>query len=135
MDGKPVRGWSLGAGRRERSADGRRPKVVKLRLSDEELLELQLAAANHGVSVQRYLMECEAVARAGGGETVTQRRESLSELVAMRRLLANLANNMNQIAAAANSGAEVREQAKGAIAAARRTTEKMYELIKALLPR
>ena len=52
------------------------------------------------VTVPRLLIEA---ALAGGGETPTQRRHAMVALFGLRRSLAGLATNVNQLAAHANA--------------------------------
>jgi hypothetical protein len=59
-----VRSFNVGAGRRERSTTGRRPEVVKLRLTEAERGELAAHAGRRGITVQRYLLECVAAVQA-----------------------------------------------------------------------
>ncbi len=63
-----------------------------------------LAEAQH-VSVPRLLVECALAVTPG--QTVTDRRDAIAELFALHRLLTSIANNVNQLARAVNSTAEV----------------------------
>lgn len=123
--------------RRDRSATGRRPAGVLIRLTDQERDALASRAAAQGISVQRYLLECAAAVEAGGGdlETKTQRDEFAKDLLSVRRLLANVANNANQVAKAANSGGLVgiQRQADASFAAARRASDRIYDLLDEVL--
>jgi hypothetical protein len=71
-------------------------KVVVTAPHEERVVEL---AAGQDVTVARLLVES---ALAGATETPSQRRRAMVELFAIRRLLANVANNVNQLARAAN---------------------------------
>jgi hypothetical protein len=71
-------------------------KVVVTALEEERVVEL---AAGQDVTVARLLVES---ALAGATETPSQRRRAMVELFAIRRLLANVANKVNQLARAAN---------------------------------
>jgi hypothetical protein len=66
----------------------------------EEEARLVALAEQQRVTVPRLLIEA---ALAGGGETPTQRRHALVALFALRRSLAGLATNVNQLAAQANA--------------------------------
>ena len=57
-------------------------------------------AEEQRVTVPRLLIE---TALAGGGETPTQRRHAMVALFGLRRSLAGLATNVNQLAAHANA--------------------------------
>lgn len=70
-------------------------------------------------------------------ETKTQRDEFVRDLMPVRRLLANVANNVDQVAKVANSGGLVgaQNQANASYAAARRALDRIYDLIDQILPR
>lgn len=130
-----ARSFNVGAGRRERSTAGRRPEVVKLRLTEAERAELAAHAAQRGITVQRYLLECVAAVQAGGTlETASDRREDMATLLGVRRLLANVANNVNQIARAANAGAlPMRGESAAAFNAAKRASDRIYDVVDGML--
>jgi hypothetical protein len=83
---------------------------------EEEARLAQLAEAQR-VSVPRLLVES---ALSGSGETPTQRREAMAELFAVRRLLAAVSNNVNQVARHANAGQEFPPDAAGVLVGVRR---------------
>jgi hypothetical protein len=95
-------GRSRGRARRERQAQPRGVEQ-KVRLSLEERRQLRERAADLGVSVPRLLVE----SALSGGETPTDRRAMIAELFEVRRLLATVANNVNQLAKVANTSGEV----------------------------
>jgi hypothetical protein len=64
---------------------------------------LRERAAELGVSVPRLLVE----SALSGVETSTDRRAMVVELFEVRRLLATVANNVNQLARVANTSGEV----------------------------
>lgn len=71
-----------------------------VRVTDMEEAQLRLRADDENVTIPRLLIER---ALADGGETPSQRREALVELFRVRRQLAGLATNVNQIAHAVNT--------------------------------
>jgi hypothetical protein len=77
---------------------------VKIRFNDAEYDVILARAAEARVSVQRYLVE-RAFTRTDSAHRVAPSAVT-AELAAVRRLLANLANNMNQVARQLNSGAD-----------------------------
>lgn len=81
-------------GGRERT--GRSHRVY---VSEEEAVRLTKLAAEQHVTVPRLLVE----SALSGAETPTQRRAAIAELFALRRSLAGMANNVNQLARAANT--------------------------------
>jgi hypothetical protein len=90
---------SRGAARRHR-VEGGRPHAVKVRFTDDEYAALSARAAASRVSIQRFLVE----------GALTPRRQVVvpaalnAELAGLHRLVANLANNINQIARKLNAG-------------------------------
>jgi hypothetical protein len=71
---------------------------MKIRFTDAEYDAIITRAADARVSVHRYVADGALAHRAGGNSAV------IAELLALRRLVANLANNTNQIARRLNSG-------------------------------
>lgn len=96
-----------------------------MRLLEEEHRALALLAADQGVSIPRLLVE--AARSTDREQSITQRRAAMMEMVAVRRLLAGVANNVNQIAKAANTGQldEVQERCAGEFAALRALSDKI----------
>lgn len=95
----------MGRRRRGRQAVPRRV-VQKVRLSEAEHRELQARAAALDVSVPKLMVE----AALDGRETPTERRLELATLFEIRRVLATVANNINQLARSANIAGQVSEQ-------------------------
>ena len=85
-----------------------------------------MLAEEQRVSVPRLLVES---ALSGGGETPTQRREALAELFAVHRLLAGMANNVNQIAKATNATGEVQADTAASLEALRRSSQRLDRVI------
>lgn len=98
----PRRG-RLGRRRRANVAGGRQHSHRVLVTPEEEARLVRLAESAR-VTVPRLLIEAALAVGAGGGETPTQRRDAMAELFAVRRLLAAVSNNVNQIARHANAG-------------------------------
>jgi Bacterial mobilisation protein (MobC) len=91
----------LGRTRRQRQTHPREAEQ-KVKLSLEEKEQLRERASKLGVSVPRLMVE----AALSGVETPAERRAWIAELFELRRLLATVANNVNQLAKTANiSGA------------------------------
>jgi hypothetical protein len=72
-------------------------------LSVEEQRRLRERAGELGVSVPRLMVE----AALSGAETPAERREWIAQLFELRRLLATVANNVNQLAKTANVSGEL----------------------------
>lgn len=82
-----------------------RSERVTVRVTSAERARLAARAEMVGTSVAGLLLEAGLEATAGG--RLVSGREAAGELLKLRRLLANLAGNMNQIAAKANAAAGV----------------------------
>jgi hypothetical protein len=88
------------ARRRRANAPGGRPHQHMVRVTDLEEAQLRLRADAENVTIPRLLIER---ALADGGETPSDRRDALVELFRVRRQLAGVATNFNQIAHAVNT--------------------------------
>src|ERR1044072_3603496 len=88
------------ARRRRANAPGGRPHQHMVRVTDLEEAQLRLRADAENVTIPRLLIER---ALADGGEPPSERRDALVELFRVRRQLAGLATNVNQIAHAVNT--------------------------------
>ena len=82
-----------------------REVIQKVKLTDEERDQLRARAAELGVSVPRLMVE----SALSGVDTPTDRRRLVAELFETRRLLATVANNVNQLAHSANISGQVHE--------------------------
>ena len=91
--------------RRRANYSGGRPHRHEVRVSPEEEAVLLELAEEQQVTVPRLLVES-ALAQ-GRGETASERRNAVAELFAVYRLLASVANNVNQIAHVANTNRQV----------------------------
>ena len=78
--------------------------IQKVKLTETERDELRARAGELGVSVPRLLVES---ALSGDSWTPSERRLQLAELFEVRRLLATVANNVNQLARSANISGQV----------------------------
>jgi Mobilization protein NikA len=96
-------------GRRRRGREaGSRRVFQQVRLNQAEHRELRERAAALGVSVPRLMVE----AALEGRQTPTERRNEIAALFEVRRLLATVANNVNQLARSANIAGQVSEQSR-----------------------
>ncbi|WP_430648107.1 plasmid mobilization protein [Agromyces sp. GXS1127] len=86
--------------RRNAPAGEKRDIVYRVGCTLEESTQLRARAVVRGVTVPRLLFEA---AMNEHVETSTDRKEAIAELFAVRRLLANIANNTNQLAKFANT--------------------------------
>ena len=87
------------------------------------------------MSVPKLLVDS---ALAGGTETAaenaTVRQALITELFGLHRLLANVANNVNQMTKALHSTGELPPQTGEVLAAARRSADKIDTVIDGLTP-
>jgi hypothetical protein len=94
----------VGRRRRARETVARRAQI-QVKATESERDQLRARAAQLGVSVPRLMVE--SALDGGGSLTATERREGMAELFEVRRLLATVANNVNQLARLANISGEV----------------------------
>jgi hypothetical protein len=91
-------------GRVNRSREHEPRRVYQqVTLTHEERDQLRERAGALGVSVPRLLVE----SALSGVETPAERRAWVAELFELRRLLATVANNVNQLAKVANTSGEL----------------------------
>lgn len=114
-----------GTGRRRR-IEGGRPGRHNVRTSPEEEGALQRLALAAHMSVPRYLVESGLAMESG--ETITDRRSTITRLYELHRLLAAISNNVNQIAKATNATRELHPETSATLAAVRATAMRIDEL-------
>ncbi|MGW3200112.1 plasmid mobilization protein [Streptomyces sp. NPDC001118] len=123
--------------RRPRQSGGR-PHQCKIRLSDEEMLKVEARAISLGINAQRLFIESvlndfDNELR-GIGWTISERHQVYRELAALRRLIAQLGNNVNQLARIANSTGYLERETAGAMAATTRVMGRADEVLATLMP-
>jgi Bacterial mobilisation protein (MobC) len=112
-------------GARRRRVDGGRQRAVKIRFTDAEYEAITTRAAESNVSVQ-WLMVASTLTR----ERATAAPSALTaELAGLRRLVANIANNINQIARKLNSGGRPDASIASAADAVRRTMRRLDDAL------
>jgi hypothetical protein len=104
-----------------------------VRVTPEEEAQLLALALRYRVSVPKLLVDS---ALAGGSEVAASnasvRHALITELFGLHRLLANVANNVNQMTKALHATGELPPQTGEVLAAARRTAEKIDDVIDGL---
>jgi len=125
---RPIPAASRGTARRHR-VQGGRPNAVKIRLTDTEYTAVTARACEARVSVQRFLTDCALTRRQ---QPVAVPSAVTAELAALRRLTANLANNINQIARKLNSGGSPDASIDPALDAVRRTMDRLDRALSAV---
>ena len=120
------------AARRRRVEGGRHHRHV-VRVTPEEEAQLLALALRYRVSVPKLLVDS---ALAGGSEAAASnasvRHALITELFGLHRLLANVANNVNQMTKMLHATGELPPQTGEVLAAARRTAEKIDDVIDGL---
>lgn len=117
-----------GGGRRRRAnARGGRSHRHEVKVTAEEEARLVALAQEQGVTVARLLVES---AMAGeGGETASERRVLITELFAVHRSLAGVANNVNQITRKLHTTDELAAETSQVLRAARATMQRLDAVI------
>lgn len=117
------------ARRRRANAPGGRPHQHMVRVTALEEAQLRLRADAEHVTIPRLLVER---ALADGGETPSDRRDALVELFRVRRQLAGVATNFNQIAHAVNTDGRMPIGSAATFARIEEVVEKIDAAIEAL---
>jgi hypothetical protein len=125
---RPTPSAARGAARRHRVQGGRQC-AVEIKFTDAEYAAVATRAAESKVSVQRFLVGC-ALAR----RTQTPSPSMAAEMAALRRLTANLANNINQIARRLNSGGSPDASIDPTLHAVRRAMDRLDRALAAADP-
>ncbi len=115
--------------RRRANEPGGREHSHRVKVSAEEAAVLAQLAAAQGVTVPRLLVES---ALAGDRATAAQRRDAIVELFAVRRLLAAVSNNVNQVARHAHAGEEFPTDARAVLESVRRLVPRISAAAEAL---
>ena len=102
--------------RRARNVTGGRPFRHEVKVSEAEEAQLVILAARHRVTIPRLLVM--STLERSDEITAADKRELLTELFVIHRLLGNLTNNVNQIAKVANSTRELPPQTDAVLSAA-----------------
>lgn len=116
--------------RRRRVPGGRQTKHI-VRVTPEEEGQLMSRALRYGVSVPKLLVDSALAGDAStAAENASVRDALITELFGVHRLLANIANNVNQIARVANSTKQdIPAETNATLAAARRTADRIDALV------
>ena len=107
-------------------------QYVRVSMSESERAALMVLEQQTGLSPSALMVE--AVFGSADPVAVQLRRNQLVELLAMRRLMATISNNVNQIARHANSTGEVLPETVETMREARRFSEAVLAKIEELIP-
>jgi hypothetical protein len=108
---------------------GGRHNVVKVRLSDRELGQLEERAERASVSLQRFLFEA---AMSGSAAQSAERRQAAGDAQRARIVLTGVANNINQLAKWANTNHVLPDGFNDALDEVRRASTVLAETTKRL---
>ncbi|REE98989.1 mobilization protein MobC [Thermomonospora umbrina] len=124
------KGFGLSEKRLTRHPGGRK-RAVKVLLTEEERATIVRRAEAARVSIPRLLVEA---ALSGNARTATERRAIVIEVLAVRRLVAALGNNVNQLAKVANSTGEIPDQLPAVLDAVQRVLDRLDATASELAP-
>lgn len=113
--------------RRARNVSGGRPFKHEVKVSEAEEAQLLVLASRYGMSIPRVLV-MSALDRSDE-ITAADKRELLTELFTIHRLLGNMANNINQIAKAVNSTGDLPAQTGAVFTALGSTLQRVRQEI------
>lgn len=119
------RAWSQR--RRRANVEGGRRAEHRVKVSSEEEGALLRLANERGITVPRLLVE--AALSGERSETHTERQNLIAMFFQLHRLLANVANNVNQIARATNATREFQPETFETLDDVRRVAMRLDELI------
>ena len=114
---------------RRANVEGGREKSYRVYVTAEEDAQLCLRAKTSDVTVPRLLFESAMSAHV---ETSTARKAALAEMFRLTRLMANVSNNVNQLARYANTEGQFPADAQAAIAEYRVLAGKVDEVMNRL---
>jgi len=118
--------------RRRANAPGGRQHQHMVRVTEAEETQLAQLAGEQEVTIPRLLIES---ALAGVGETPSQRRVAMTELFRIRRQLAGVTTNVNQIARAVNTDGRLPVGSAATLARIEEVVERIDQAIEGLAGR
>ena len=125
---EPKPGRLFGRKRRE-NADQPRDRVYRVYVNANEDVQLQARAVVRDVTVPRLLFES---AMSADVQTSTDRKAAIAEMFVIRKLLANIANNANQLAKFANTEGSFPAEAESIITEYRAIVPQLSEAMRKL---
>lgn len=111
--------------------EGGRKHQLKVRLTDEQRAKVTQRANAAGVSIPMLMVEA---ALSGSARTATGRRAIVIELLGIRRLVAALGNNVNQLARVANATGQVPEELRAVLSAVERVLNRLDATVSKVRP-
>lgn len=122
-----------GVGRRRRANIKGKTQYVRVSMSEEERTRLLILEGQTGRSASEILVS--GALYSENSESLSERRAAASELMAVRRYLAALSNNVNQLAKHANAKDEFPAEARVVLNRVRAIAERVNETIYGLARR
>ena len=111
---------------RRANAEGGREKSYRVYVTADEGAQLRARAVVADVTVPRFLFESAMDANI---ETTTDRKSAIAELFTVTRLMANVSNNVNQLAKFANTESQFPAEASAVVAEYRVLAAKVEDVI------
>ena len=111
---------------RRANADGGREKSYRVYVTAEEDAQLRARAVVADVTVPRFLFESAMNANV---ETSTDRKNAIAEMFRLTRLMANVSNNVNQLARYANTEGQFPDEARAVVAEYRALAGKVEDVM------
>lgn len=124
---KPQRLWKS----RRKRIEGK-TQYVRVSMSEHERVLLMQLEAETGLSPSAILVD--SALGTGDPASLMVRKRELAELLELRRLVATIANNVNQIARHANTTGELAEETAATVGEARLVGHQILNLVQELRP-
>lgn len=115
--------------KRRRRANAGKPRTIdhRVKVTEEEAAQLAVLAGRQSVSVPRLLVESAFALGERGG--IADRRMAIESLFELRRSLAGIANNVNQLAAYAHQNGVMRDDLRETMEAVRASVAEINETV------
>lgn len=126
-DRRPQRLWKS----RRKRIEGR-TQYVRVSMSEHERVRLMQLEAETGLSPSAILVD--SALGTGDPASLMVRKRELAELLELRRLVATIANNVNQIARHANATGELAEETAATVGEARVVGQQILKLVQEMTP-
>ena len=126
-DRKPQRLWKS----RRKRIEGR-TQYVRVSMSEHERVRLMQLEVETGLSPSAILVD--SALGTGDPASLMVRKRELAELLELRRLVATIANNVNQIARHANATGELAEETAATVGEARVVGQQILKLVQEMTP-
>jgi hypothetical protein len=116
---------------RRRNIEGK-TQYVRVSMSEKERAQLMVLEQQTGLSPSAILVD--AALGTGDPASLMVRKQELATLLELRRLVATIANNVNQIARHANATGELAAETTATVVEARRIGQEILAVMKEIKP-